>query len=271
MTTAHRPQGDGQTERANRQILEYLRASCNALGTDWDQPAMLAQLEFVLNSHRSSATAASAFELHLARTPIAPTATSTAATGPQSLTADLLRGWQRAKDALREAQDKMVPDVPSQPHPVVFQAGDKVMLHTRNYPQLRAHKLSPTFRGPFTIKAMKAPTVAELELPRHLLGRIHATVNVEQLKRFVDPDPSDAPPAPLKDRQGHNIHIIDRIVDERRRGRTLQYRIRWRGYGPDDDTWEPATKFKKFPDLIADWTSQQPASRRSTRRGGERG
>ena len=144
MTTAHRPQGDGQTERANRQILEYLRSFVNSVGTNWDNPATLAQLEFALNSQRSSATNTSAFELHLARPAVPPAAlntpqppTKTPALGKTSLMAR----WQQACDALQEANDRQVPNVAVRTQPVQFQAGDQVLLHTRNYPKLRLNKL----------------------------------------------------------------------------------------------------------------------------------
>jgi Integrase core domain/Integrase zinc binding domain len=119
MTTAHRPQGDGQTERANRQIQEYLRNFVNALGTDWDNRATLAQLEFAINSQRSAATEASAFELHLSRLPVPPAATSTtqAARLRGTPTFDEIQArWERAKEAMREAQDASVPDTALPPN-----------------------------------------------------------------------------------------------------------------------------------------------------------
>lgn len=33
--------------------------------------------------------------------------------------------------------------------------------------------------------------------------------------------------------------MINRIVDHRKTRKQYEYRIRWEGYGPDDDTWEP--------------------------------
>lgn len=84
MTTAHRPQADGQTERAHRQVLEYLRHYCNEAGSDWDDPTKLAQLEFALNSKVSASTGTTAFQLHLGRAAVPPAAmgTPTAATAP---------------------------------------------------------------------------------------------------------------------------------------------------------------------------------------------
>ena len=38
---------------------------------------------------------------------------------------------------------------------------------------------------------------------------------------------------------GREEHVIERIMDERRRGRGWQYLVRWKGYGPGDDEWLP--------------------------------
>jgi len=38
--------------------------------------------------------------------------------------------------------------------------------------------------------------------------------------------------------EGTTEYFVDRIVGERKKGRGKQYRVRWAGYGPDDDTWE---------------------------------
>jgi len=36
---------------------------------------------------------------------------------------------------------------------------------------------------------------------------------------------------------GQEEHVIERILDERRRGRGWQYLVRWKGYGQGDDKW----------------------------------
>jgi hypothetical protein len=59
-TTAH-PQTDGQTERANREILQILRHFVNTTGSDWAQH--LPMVEFALNSVVHSSTNKARFEL----------------------------------------------------------------------------------------------------------------------------------------------------------------------------------------------------------------
>ena len=278
MTTAHRPQGDGQTERANRQIQEFLRNFVNVLGTDWDNIATLAQLEFALNSQRSSATESSAFELHLARAATPPAAlgatpppATTASTPPDLQT--LEARWERAKEALREAQDKTASDAappPTRPS-VVFKEGDQVLLHTRNYPSLKTHKLSSPFVGPFKILRMISPTVAQLDIPPNVAtAKMHRNINIEQLKLFV-PDTAAAPPPPpiQHSKNGVKKYIIDKIVGERTHYHRLQFKIKWKGY--DDETWEPAALFlREFPILVGEWRKLQPPPKAQPPQNGSR-
>lgn len=34
-------------------------------------------------------------------------------------------------------------------------------------------------------------------------------------------------------------YVVDKIIDEKMVGRKKYYLVRWKGYGEDDDTWEP--------------------------------
>ncbi|KAF7422735.1 hypothetical protein PC9H_010892 [Pleurotus ostreatus] len=89
---------------------------------------------------------------------------------------------------------------------------------------------------------------------------------VVKLSPFV-PDPISgrrpvAPPPPqLVDREEE--HEVEEVRNSRRFGRVLKYLVRWRGYGIEHDSWEPASnprKVKDFHDRHPDavrvlWTS----------------
>jgi len=44
-------------------------------------------------------------------------------------------------------------------------------------------------------------------------------------------------PRPVVTADGEKEYYIDHILDERKRGRGQQYRVRWVGYDADGDTW----------------------------------
>lgn len=256
MTTAHRPQADGQTERANRQVQEYLRCYVNANGSDWDEPATLALMEFALNSHKSSATRSSAFELHLGRRAVLPAATNTP---PPRATVELEARWRAARDALHEAQEHMVDKTSSSkpPNQVEWSAGDEVLLNTRNYPQLRRNKLKDPFYGPLKIKRVLSPTTVELALPAG--WEISPVINTDSLKRYHRDSSEAKPPSPIIDDEGEENFLIERVIDMRTRRGHRECLVKWLGYGPESNTWEPVANIgKKF---IDEFTATLPKAR----------
>ncbi|GLB35245.1 putative retrotransposable element tf2 155 kda protein type 1-like [Lyophyllum shimeji] len=60
-STAYHPQSDGQTERVNQELEQYLRVFCNERQDDWDD--LLPEAEFQYNNHVHSATKFTPFML----------------------------------------------------------------------------------------------------------------------------------------------------------------------------------------------------------------
>ncbi|KNZ75263.1 Testis-specific chromodomain protein Y 2, partial [Termitomyces sp. J132] len=52
---------------------------------------------------------------------------------------------------------------------------------------------------------------------------------------------------------------VDEILDSRIVCSRLQYLVCWKGYGPEDDTWEPQKNLNRAPDKLQDFHRQNPA------------
>ncbi len=65
------------------------------------------------------------------------------------------------------------------------------------------------------------------------------------------------PPPPLRDANGETRWIVEELLDHRgqeRKGQKRTYRVRWRGYPPSHDTWEPRdVLLQDVPDLVHDY------------------
>lgn len=50
-------------------------------------------------------------------------------------------------------------------------------------------------------------------------------------------------------------YVVEKILEEHRSEEdgSTWYKIRWQGYGSDDDTLEPATELEHCVDILADW------------------
>ena len=80
MSTAYHPQTDGQTERMNRVLEEYLRSFANHKHDDWDQHLIAA--EFAYNSSIHASHRHTPFYLNYGRNPRVPA--DVVVTGPES-------------------------------------------------------------------------------------------------------------------------------------------------------------------------------------------
>uniref|UniRef100_A0A8C5LZY7 Gypsy retrotransposon integrase-like protein 1 n=1 Tax=Leptobrachium leishanense TaxID=445787 RepID=A0A8C5LZY7_9ANUR len=242
LSSAYHPQTNGQTERTNQIVEQYLRCYTCHLQDDW--VGLLPAAEFAYNSGHHQSLRESPFFLtygyHPSLLPDLPW--MEAVPDARERLEHLRDGHRQARRLLRQAQDtyKAYGDLKRRP-PLAYEVNQKVWLSTRN---LRltcpTKKLGPTYIGPFPITAIISPTAIRLQLPDDL--HLHPVFHVLLLKPWTAPSFSSQvntrpPPLPVDGEPEYEIH---RVLDSRYRRRQLQYLIHWRGYGPEERSWEPA-------------------------------
>jgi hypothetical protein len=122
--------------------------------------------------------------------------------------------------------------------------GDMVLLSTRNIDSARPiPKFDSKFIGPFRIDRILNPYSYRLKLP-HELDLIHNSFHTNHLR----PSPNDplpgqfnpSPPPITLDAKGEKLWAIGQILDSKRTKKNgFQHRILWRGFDPEEITWEP--------------------------------
>jgi transposase InsO family protein len=245
MSTAFHPQTDGQTERVNRVLEEYLRHYVSPNQDDWDE--WLALAEFAYNNSVHEATGHSPFLLNYGIHPRLPGAVRTQS-APVPAVAEFTAKMQeiigRAKERIAAARQraKRVAD-PSRRH-ALFAVGDRVLLSARNIALKTpgVNKLLPKYLGPFTVTEVISPVTYRLDLPPSM--RCHNVFHAGLLLEYKSDGREQPPPPPLEfdDGEGGEWFEIDSILAHRevrvRGNRTVtQYLVRWKGYGPELDEW----------------------------------
>jgi hypothetical protein len=122
-----------------------------------------------------------------------------------------------------------------------FKVGDLVLLSAKNIKTKRASKkLDQLYRGPCKILQAVGPNTFKLELPPQLQGRMHSVFHISLLEPYIEntiPGRETLPPPPTGD--DLDLYDTEAILDSRIRYRKVEYLVQWKGYGPDERTWEP--------------------------------
>jgi hypothetical protein len=137
--------------------------------------------------------------------------------------------------------------------PREFQKDEWVMLSTRHLQQKRpSSKLADKYLGPFKIlKVIGDKKMAyRLDLPTRF--RIHNTFPITLLEPFRG-TPEEA--SKLRERvdiEPEERHfVVEAILDHRGPTNNRHYLIKWEGYGPESNTWEPRKHLDDGPLLRA--------------------
>ena len=129
-----------------------------------------------------------------------------------------------------------------------FSIGDQVLLSIKNLPLATSYrKIGPEWLGPLTITATYPQTDNyTLRLPNDLTG-IDPTFHVELIKPYIPNDDKRFPsrnntkPGPQPEFEHEDRYEIEKILRSKtdtKKG-TIHYFIKWKGWGPEHNTWEP--------------------------------
>uniref|UniRef100_A0A803K5R9 Gypsy retrotransposon integrase-like protein 1 n=1 Tax=Xenopus tropicalis TaxID=8364 RepID=A0A803K5R9_XENTR len=269
LSSAFHPQTNGQTERTNQTLEQYIRCFSSYSQEDWS--ALLPLAEFSYNNAVHSSSKQTPFfanyGFHITTLPGLAEVTVPAA---QDRLSFLKHNFELLQQTLREAQRnyKGYADKRRRKSPE-FKLGDLVWLSTRNLRlSCPSKKLGQRFMGPFPILEQINSVTFKLKLPTNL--RIHPVFHVSLLKKVVEnpfPGRIGAPPEPVTV-QGVEEFEVQAILDSRYRRGRLQYLVQWKGYTPEDNSWESSTNVhapqlirafhKKFPGKPASGRIRRP-------------
>ena len=263
LSTAYHPQTDGQTERQNHTLENYLRIYCNAQQDDWPSKLLLA--EWTYNSSIHTATKSTPFRLLYGYNPRGPADVRLAPLSGRAKSAlDRIKQLQEdrveTKQLLQRAHESSSKYYNRTRKDIAFREGEWVLLNTKNLRQRRpCKKLSAKYIGPFKIvKAIGDKALAyQLDLPTSY--RIHNVFPISSLEKFYPRPGEEAATSNQPEIEEDLSYNVEQILDHKGKGRNRQYLIRWEGYAPEEDSWEPRTNVAEGP-LLREYEERHPVN-----------
>jgi hypothetical protein len=263
LSTAFHPQTDGQTERTNQTLEQYLRCYVNYRQDNW--VGLLPMAQFAYNSASTETTKVSpffanyGFEPEAYRTP----RTSEYAAQRAILSVENIKELHKQLSmdiqflALRSARyyDKHRSVAPT------FKRGDKVYLLRKNIKTKRpSSKLDHVKIGPFKIKRIVSSVNYELELPEKM--KIHPIFHV----MLLEPAPANARTDTKMETNNDDEYEVEKILDTKLEGQTIKYLVKWKDYPNSENTWEPERHLKKCYWMVKQFHRQNPDLHQRTAR-----
>lgn len=269
MSTAFHPQTDGQTERVNQVLEQYLRIFCSYQQDDWS--SLLPRAAFAYNNSYHSAIKMSPFMANYgcsARWVDDLNSPNSASLAP--LVVDKVKSLsalhEACKERIKEANlvyaksyDAKRSDEPD------FAVGDLVLLsmaHIKTHRPMK--KLDDKFSGPYKVLGKVGSRAYRLELPDTMKN--HPVFHVSLLKAFRTasyPGQLVEPPGPIEvdgDNELEPEFEVKAVVDSKVVRGKLKYLVEWFGYEntPDATTWEPPENLDGCRECIEAFHARYP-------------
>jgi hypothetical protein len=115
------------------------------------------------------------------------------------------------------------------------------------------------YDGPFEILRKLSPVTYQLRLP--VSYGIHPILNIAHLEAYHE-SPPEFGSRPTKGLNRDDFDVtpevdIESIIADRWRRikgkRIQQFKVRWKGFGPEDDEWLTKRQLRNAPMVLQDW------------------
>uniref|UniRef100_A0A0A9AK86 Integrase catalytic domain-containing protein n=1 Tax=Arundo donax TaxID=35708 RepID=A0A0A9AK86_ARUDO len=247
-SSAYHPETDGQTERVNQCLENYLRCMAFASPRKWYHWLSLAKWWYNTSYHTSlnmtHFQALYGFPPLMVAEVVLPDCLDDNAK-------EILRNRHLAaqviKDNLQKARARIKNQADRHRTEREFAVGDMVYLKVQPYrhTSLSMHnsiKLHSKFYGPFRVMERIGKVAYKLLLPEGC--QFHPVFHVSQLKRHLGPQAVTTSELPLIDEKGNikvaPVSILERGVIPRNNEPVVQWLIQWMNLPESEATWEDA-------------------------------
>jgi len=262
LSTAFHPQIDGQTERVNAVLEQYLRAYCNYQQDDWEK--LLPIAEFCYNNMQAGSTKVTPFFANYGYQPrfLPDLGTQNEETPEVSEYAAVLgKLHEELRAEMKEAQMAQTEQGNKARHPdPIMEPGDRVWLKRKNIRTTRPlNKLDHKQIRPYTILEKVGSHAYKLDLPASV--KLHPVFHISLLEPTASTEPIPGhhqPPPPPIIIEAQQEWEVEQILDSRQHRSKIQYQVKWTGFHYPDKTWYLAENFENSPEIIREFHEEYP-------------
>ena len=265
LSTAFHPQTDGQTERMNQDLEQFLRMFVDHRQENWSE--WLAIAEFSYNNKIQASTKETPFFVNYGKHPRMGIEPRREGSHPAAseFAQKMKEIHEETQAALKKSQDdmKLYADR-RRSEPPQYKIGDRVWLSTKDL-QLSGRptrKLAERWIGPYPIKKIISSNAVELDLP--FSQKIHPVVNVSRIRPYTRPMKGQkiAPPPPVEI-DGEKEFEVEEILDVRLKRNKMEYLVKWKGYTAEHNSWEPKANLGNAKRKIKHFYDRHPGAIRA--------
>jgi len=257
---AYHSQTDGQTERINQELEQYLRVFIDHRQEQW--PGWLGTAEFTYNNKIHTATKTSPFKVNYGQDP------RMGFEGRRKRKYKVVGKFvermkkiqEEAKAVLEKVQEKMKKFANRRRgEGEEYRVGDLVLLSTKDLKwQMkgrRSEKLMERFVDPYKVKGIVFSNAIELELPKSI--KIHPVVNASRVQLYkpqVEGQKRTLPkPVIIKEEEEFEV---EKILNKRMVREKEKFLVRWKGYTAEEDTWENKENLENAKELVEEFEKE---------------
>src|SRR5882672_9563944 len=252
LSTAFHPQTDGESERVNQEIEQYLHIYGNFQQDNW--ASLLPIVEFAHNARPHRSTHKSPFEIWYGFQPTfkPPMYLQTRLQSVEERTKYLDQVRKEVTAALLLAAQEMRKGGTTTPSHE-FHKDDLVLLEATNLQTTHPKaKLAPRRYRPFKV-LWASPTNCKLELPPRM--KVHPVFHNSLIKPYTEtvthgPNFELPPPEIIEGEEGH--YKIEKILMSRptQNQKSTQYLVKWKGYPDSENSWLPEKELTHAKELL---------------------
>ena len=255
---AYSHEQNGLLERANKQVLNYLRAMVFEKNIISDWSALLPMVQKILNSQVHSVLKVSPVDLvfgHSVNLEALPVSYVDTANRIESVARVDYKEWLEAKlskqalllaTAYKNQSDEDLYQLARIPDDITeFPLNSYVLQRYENDEHRPPHKLNTRLRGPHKVISKRNDGEVDIYTVENLATNKLEDFKVMDLQPFnYDPAVCDPREIAYRDKQMYAVEAIRGHTGSRTQRAKMRFLVKWLGYPEEENTWEPWAHIK---------------------------